>query len=101
MTFSSCWVRKVGVPLPEDEAERWRFGMLDAPGVHYWMTCVKDWAKAKGLAYDVDEACYVLLNATSEQVADFLTHVYGPTKAVARISALEPEALYEIEADEI
>ena len=54
MTFSDCWIRKVGEPLPQGLGEAFHIGRITdpPPGHYYWMPVAREWAENNGLPFD-------------------------------------------------
>jgi hypothetical protein len=59
---------------------------------------LSDWAKARGLERHYVDNCWVRVQASGEQVLEFLRDLIGPD--VAPIAGLDPSGAYLIEAEE-
>ncbi len=102
MTFSDCWIRKAGEPVPEELGAKFKFGNLGVlPGPHhYWVPAVREWAEAVGLPIEWKDSDWLVIRATPAQVSAFLEHIYGPEGAAERIASLDAGAMYDIIAEE-
>lgn len=105
MTYSDCWITKIGEPVPDGLGERFKFGRLGSLphprfNHHYWLPEVKEWAEASGMPIEWKDNSWLVIRATPAQVSAFLRHIYGPEDGAERIAQLDPEAMYEIEAEE-
>lgn len=102
MTYSDCWIRKIGEPVPEERGARFNYGRLGLPpgGNVYWLPDVQRWAEANAIAIDWKDNCWFVIEASAEEVAGFLDHFYGAGQGTDMVGQLEAGARYQIQVEE-